>query len=223
MTTVLPLPPQPTRAAPTARDQHLLLHEVRWEDYIAIGNALRDRPALRLTYDRGSLEFMTTSSEHEIYKKWLARLVEIMAEEYGHSVITAGNMTFQRPDLQRGLEPDDCYWIAHEPQMRGRLNWDRDRDPPPDITLEIEVSRSALDRMDIYATLGVNEVWRFDGEALTVHLLQPNRTYLPAERSAAFPAIPLSELVRFVRTGLTGESLTIIRSFREWLRQLPKP
>ena len=83
-------------------EQRLLLHDVRWDAYVAIGSALQDRP-VRMTFDRGRLEFMTTSPEHEIYKKWLVRCVETLAEEFGLVIATAGNMTFQRKDLDRGL------------------------------------------------------------------------------------------------------------------------
>ena len=90
----------------------------------------------------------------------------MLAEECDRNLVSAGNMTFQREDLDRGLEPDDCYWIAHEPQMHNKLTWDPAIDPPPDLVLEIEISRSAQDRMGIYAALRVPEVWRFDGETL---------------------------------------------------------
>jgi Uma2 family endonuclease len=212
----------PPAAEPQPRlargEQRLLLHDVSWDAYRAIGEALRDRPGLRMTYDHGRLEFMTTSPEHEILKGRLIRLIEALAEEHGLPVVSAGNMTFQREDLARGMEPDDCFWIAHEPQLRGRLDYDPGRDPPPDLALEIEISRSALSRMGIYAALGIPEVWRDDGETLGVHLLQAG-AYQPAEKSPTFPKIPPAELARFARPDPQKDSLTEIRSFRAWVRE----
>jgi len=204
-------------------EQRLLLHNVPWGDYIAIGTALRNRPALRLTYAHGNLEFMTTSAFHEWLKKRWGRVFETLAEEAGLRIAPYGNMTFQREDLERGLEPDECYWILHEPQMRNAATWDPERDPPPDLVLEVEVSRSALDRMDTYAALGVPEVWRFDGDTIHVHLLQADRSYLEANRSPLFPTIPLEEMVRFLQPNEAEDFLTVIRSFRDWVHQyLPK-
>jgi Uma2 family endonuclease len=188
---------------------------------VTIGDALPDRP-IRLTYDRGSLEFMTTSHVHEVLKKRLGRLVETLAEEFGLAVAPGGNTTFRREDVERGLEPDDCFWIAHERQMRARREWDPTRDPPPDLVLEIEISRSLLNRMGILAALGVPEVWRFDGERLRVNLLQPDGTYREAEHSPTFPTVPVDEIVRFAQPDETVDYLSMIRSFREWVRQLPK-
>jgi Uma2 family endonuclease len=189
---------------------------------MTIGVALQDRPALRMTYDQGSLEFMTTSPRHEIYKKWLARFIETLAEEFNLPLATAGNMTFQRRDLQRGLEGDDCFWIAHESQVRGRLDWDPSRDPPPDLVVEIEISRSVLDRLGILAALRVPEVWCYDGNVLRVLVLQADGTYLRVERSPTFPAIPLEELHRFLEPNQTTDYLGVIRGFRTWIRQLPR-
>lgn len=219
---ILVQPSKPSEASPGWRagsEQRLLLHNVSWGSYVAIGTALADRPALRMTYDRGSLEFMVTSSQHEIYKRWFSRLIEALTEECNQPIVTAGNMTFQREDLERGLEADDCFWIAAEPRMRGKLAWDPAIDPPPDLALEIEISRSALPRMNIYAALGVPEVWRFDGSALRVELLQPDGTYAVADRSLAFPAIPVSEIVPFLQPSTELDSLSVLRSFRVWVRE----
>ena len=218
---VVTRPRVPARApgdAPGGCEQRFIIHGVEWQAYVTIGSALPDRP-MRMTYDRGSLEFMTTSRAHESFKKRLGRLMETLAEECGLAVEPGGNMTFQRADLGRALEPDDCYWIAHERSVRGLREWNPERDPPPDLVTEVEISRSLLDRMSLLAALGVPEVWRFDGTRLHVHLLQPDGTYREAERSPTFPAIPPDELVRFARPDEAVAYLDMIRSFRAWVRQ----
>jgi Uma2 family endonuclease len=215
---------QPSLAPPVsgrwtaAETQRFVLHDVPWQSYTAIGDALPDRPRLRMTYDRGSLEFMTTSQEHEIFKKRLGRLIETLAEEYNLRIATAGTMTFRRAELERGLEPDDCFWIAHEEQVRARMEWDPKIDPPPDLVVEIEISRSALDRMGIYAALGVPEVWRCDGTVLLAHLLQPNGGWQASEYSPTFPKIPLAGVVSFLQPSETVDYLSMIRAFRAWIR-----
>jgi len=215
-------PTQPERAAPA--EQHLLLPDVNWDSYVAIGAALADRPALRLTYDRGSLEFMTTSRAHEFYKKWWNRIIEIIAEELNRPIAPGGNMTFQQADLHRGLEGDECFWIEHEAHMRRRLTWDPDVDPPPDLFLEIEVSRSLLDRLAILAALRVPEVWTFDGSVIRVLCFQADGTYQVQERSRFFSEVPLADLARFVDPNGSTDYLSAMRAFREWLRQvLGKP
>jgi Uma2 family endonuclease len=219
MTAILhPTGPAAPSPPPSTGEQHLVLRNVPWENYVAIGQLFADRPALRLTYDRGTLEFMTTSSRHEIFKHWLGRFVETIAEESSKPIAPAGSMTFQREDLERGFEPDNCYWIAKEPAVRGKLTWEADKDPPPDLMLEIEVSHSALARMKIFAAFHVPEVWCFDGQAIRIDLLQSDGSYLRSEHSLAFPTIPITELVQFLKMIETTDYLSAVAAVRAWVR-----
>lgn len=203
-----------------AQQQRLLLPAVDWQCYLALGRALADRPGLRLTYDRGNLEFMTTSPEHEIYKKHLTRFIEILAEEFNRPFATAGQMTFQKETLSKGLEADDCFWFEHEPAMRGKLTWDARIDPPPDLGLEIEISRSVLDRLGMYAALRIGEIWCFDGRAVRIQRLQADGSYQQADASQVFPSLPVAEVARFLEMARTMDVLSVIRAFRQWVRTI---
>jgi Uma2 family endonuclease len=105
---------QQTAAPPQA----LLLYHVSWREYVRLGRILGDRP-LRMTYDRGTLEIMTLSPEHERWKHLLGRLVETMSEELQLPIAGFGSMTCKRRKKRRGVEPDECYWIANEPLVQG--------------------------------------------------------------------------------------------------------
>src|SRR5438132_736147 len=201
-------------------EQRFVLDNVTWQQYEEIGKALQDRAGLRITYDRGRLELMTTSPIHEIYKMRLGRMLETLCEEFNLPLEPRGNMTFKREDLARGLEPDQCYWIAHEPHVRNKQEWDPTSDPPPDLVIEIEISHGAQDRMSIYAALGVPEVWRFQGASLVSCLLLPGGGYKQEDRSPTFPTVPLQELVRFLTPPPGVDYLTSIRQFRNWVRGL---
>ena len=161
---------------------------------------------------------MSPSFRHENRKKLLGRFVDVLTEEMNINIASAGSMTCRREVLERGLEPDDCYWIEHESLVRGREDIDLDVDPPPDLALEIEISRSTLNRMAIYAALRIPEVWRWDGERLHVHLLTAKGSYRQSDRSKAFPFLPLDEFAEFlVRTDVSETQL--VRSFRAWVRK----
>jgi len=198
--------------------QRLVLHAVSWQEYQTLGDVFRERGGLRQTFDRGTLELRTTGFLHEWFKEVFGRLLETLAEEFEFALHPAGQMTFQREDLERGLEPDQCYWIANERRMRGHREWNPETDPPPDLVLEIEVSRSALNRMGIYAALGVPEVWRFDGEAIHVHHLQAG-AYAVVPASPTFPGIPMNEMGRFLQPDAERDFLGIVRQFRQHVSQ----
>jgi Uma2 family endonuclease len=218
MSTIERAPAEPT-SAPSNEEPRVLLHGVSWEEYESIGEALRDRPNLRLTYDDGALEIMTTSHRHEVLKKWMGGAIEALVEECGLSLAVGGSMTFKKVRRRRGLEPDECYWIANERVMRGRTDYDPEVHPPPDLALEVEVSRSAINRMALYATLGVPEVWRYDGERLRVFALGEDGAYHLRTGSAFFPGVPVEELPAFANPDQTKDYLSKLREFRTWVRQ----
>lgn len=209
-----------TQATPAGSDgQRFLLQGVSWEAYDELLKLLGDQP-VRLTFDRGSLELMSPSYRHENSSRLLGRFVEVLTEEFDLDMSSAGSTTFRRQDLDRGLEADEGFYIASEPLIRGKSEIDLDTDPPPDLTIEADITRSSLDRMSIYAALKVPEVWRYDGSSLTVHHLGADGRYHCADRSLSFPKLPVGELTRFLDLRTTQSETMIIKAFRAWVRGL---
>jgi Uma2 family endonuclease len=199
--------------------QRLLLTGVDWLTYRRLDRALTGRRGLRLTFDRGRLEIMTLSPEHERVKHLLRRLIEALSEELKLSIAGFGSMTFKRRRKLRSIEPDECYWIAHEPQVRGKDHIDLRLDPPPDLCVEVDITHSSLDRMGVYAILGVPEVWRYDGSAMTFLALQPDGSYQAVGTSLSFPLMSTNDLLGFLALRGTTDENSITQQLREWARR----
>src|SRR5258708_2524838 len=150
-------------------DEPLVLENIRWSTYQALLRDLGDRP-IHLTYDQGRLEIMTLSSQHEILRTLLGRLIESLTLELNIPIKSLGSVTIARKELQRGLEADECYYIAQELLVRGKMKLNFKKDPPPDLAVEVDISRSSKSRQSVYAALGVPEMWRFDGKLKVLHL-----------------------------------------------------
>ena len=136
----------------------VLLRNISWQTYQALLKDVEEQPGIRMTYDRGLLEIMTPLDPHESYKKLLGRFVEALTEELNVEIRSLGSRTCNREDLARGLEPDQCYYIQNE-----QVVWDKDQidfhqDPPPDLVIEIDITSSSINRLELYADLGVPEV-----------------------------------------------------------------
>jgi Uma2 family endonuclease len=199
-------------------EQRFRMSALSWEGYLHLGQVLAGRH-VRMAYDRGELEIMAVSLGHDGDKSLLARLVNLVTEEMAIDIRSGGSTTLNREDLERGLEGDECWWIEHEAQVRSLREIDLNRDPPPDLALEVEISRSLLNRIKIYAALRVPEVWRWDGQVLTVCLLDADGNYVISGTSRNFPFLPVAELGRFVHMLRTMSETSVIRAFREWVRQ----
>jgi Uma2 family endonuclease len=201
-------------------ETHTTLQGVRWETYQALVLDLAETPGKRLTYDQGTLEIMTPLPEHEVNKRLLGRIVEATTEVLGLEIYSLGSVTWSREDLQRGIEPDECYYITRESEMRGRLTFDLSVDPAPDLAIEIDITSSSLDRLSIYATLGIGEVWRFDGQGLLIYVLRDG-VYEVQEQSQVLSVLAQSDLLRFLgKRGKMGEN-ALLQEFREWLLNQP--
>lgn len=211
--------PGPTIPLPRDRDTaRILLQGVDWQGYETLLETL-DRHHLRITYDRGDLEIMTISPEHEEHKGFWRRVVEILAIELRRPFKYYGSTTNRRETSERGLEPDDSFYFKNWRRMLGKKRLDLTRDPPPDLALEMDVSRSSLDRLSIYANLGVPEVWRYDGKALTIYVLDADGTYQQCEQSPTFPMVDLQKLVPLARLCETKDDGAITRALQAWIRK----
>ena len=195
----------------------VVLGGISWQLYESLLEQVGDQHIL-LTYDRGSLEIMAPSTFHEHYKRLIGRFIEVMTMALDIEIFSASATTFRREDLERGLEPDECFYIQNAPHFRTVRQIDLSRDPPPDLVVEMEYTRHAIDRLDIYAALGVPEVWRYDGRRLTVMLLQPGRAYAVSTVSTAFAFLPLQEFEHFLARRDTTNETTLVREFHDWVK-----
>jgi Uma2 family endonuclease len=195
----------------------ILLKNISWKTYESLLNELAEQGGIRLTYDRGNLEIMTPSAPHEGSKKILGRFVESVSEELNVEIRSLGSLTCRREDLARGLEPDQCYYIQNEDVVWDKEQIDLNQDPPPDLVVEIDVTSSSIDRLSLYASLGVPEVWGYDGNRLIIYQLEAQE-YTEREVSPTFPFLSQVEMLRFLELRRTTKENALIRLFREWVR-----
>jgi Uma2 family endonuclease len=203
--------------SPSASDRRFMLYDVSWNFYRSFLKELGDRP-IRLTYDRGNLELMAPSFRHESLSAILGRFIEILTMELNIPIRSGKSTTFSREDLERGLEPDECYYIRHEPLVRGKSELDLAHDPPPDLAIEVDITSSSINRMAIYAALGVEEIWRFDGETLRISRLGPGGKYEESDESSCFPFLPWREFIQFLDEIPEQDETSLARSFQSWVR-----
>ncbi len=201
-----------------AAEQRVLLSAIGWETYERLLAEHQDSSAPRFTYDRGALEIMSPLPDHEKYNRAIASLVEVVAEERGLDFENLGSTTFRREDLRRGFEPDSCFYIQHEPAIRGKSVLDLRRDPPPDLVIEIDITHLSLDKLPIYAALGVPEVWRYDGRRLEMWALHGDR-YVAGVESTALPGVARDDVARLIEESKATRRIAWLARVRAWARQ----
>lgn len=209
MSTLLSTPPQ-----------SFVLEDVSWEYYDRTLRELEARHQhVRVTYDDGRMEFKTLGDEHERTKKTVARLIELYALEQDIPITGLGSITCRRKKLRKGLEPDECYYVNTPAPPMTRKELDLNKYPPPDLAVEIDITQGSIERQPIYEALRVREIWRFDGQRLSVLLRAEQGGYQSSDHSVAFPDLSLEQFNQFVSMAITGTQHEAVRAFRDWLRQ----
>lgn len=194
------------------------MYNVRWETYEAL---LRDRGngGPRMCYDRGTLELMSPLRRHEWMKTLLGRFIEILTLELGIRISSAGSTTLKDQLKELGLEPDESYYVQNEPRMRFKDDLDLAVDPPPDLAIEIDITTSSIDKLGVYAALGVLELWTYDDGGVKIFVLDPGGQYAESERSLALPQLTPEILNRFLARRLVVDETSLVQEFRAWVRQ----
>ena len=202
-------------AAPADVVRHIILNGVSWHTYQGLLAEHEGRHNPRFTYDRGALEIMVLSLRHEKIKHILALLIEMVAEIRGKDIEGAGSTTFQRHDLERGFEPDACFYIEQAPAIRQKDAIDLAQDPPPDLVVEIDITHPSMDKLPLLASLGIPEVWLHDGVTVHIFILAAGK-YVEAEESAVFPSLSAQTVTRLVAYSRTLKRTDWVRRVREW-------
>jgi len=202
----------------------VVFHAVTWNDYEAMLRLVGERP-IRVTYDQGTMEVFMPSLGHEGDAYLLGRMVDTLTEELEIPVEGGGATTHKRQDLDKGAEPDQCYWLRDNAErIRGKRELNLTVDPAPDLVIEVDVTHRSLDRLKVFSALGVPEVWRCDTRVLEFLHRQNRGTYRRRAYSRNFPTLPVDLAAQFLDRGRAGDKTAWIRSFRNCIREqlLPK-
>ncbi len=202
---------------PIPAEQRTCLRDISWELFENLLSEIGNDGSTRLAYYQGTLEFMTPLPEHERPIRRIDTLVVELATALNLPLDLLGSTAIERPELKAGKEPDACYYLQNEYLIRNKTQLDFTQDPPPDLALEVDITNSSIDKLALYATLGIPELWRYDGTVLTFYSLD-NGTYQIVDRSVSFPILSAAKVLEFLDECQSSGVSNAVRSLREWIR-----
>jgi Uma2 family endonuclease len=198
-------------------EHRIILHNTSWETYQRLMKERGESRVPRFAYDRGELEIMSPSTEHESIAYYIGLLVAVFAEEAGVDLYGAGSTTFDREDLGRGFEPDACFYVQNAERVRGKPRIDLGLDPPPDLLIEVDITSPSLDKFPIYAQVSIPEIWHHDGERLAIFELRGGE-YVEISGSRILSPLSGEALSSFIEESTSLDIVTWMRRVREWTR-----
>ena len=200
-------------------DDAALFHNVSWELYDRLCH-IRDaeRSGVHLTFDCGRLEIMAVQYPHESGKVRTSRIVEAFCIAFRIPIRGTGNLTVRNEVIEKGFESDSCYYIKNVSKALQIRELDFSKDPPPDLAIEVESSRKLIDRIPLYAAMGVPEIWRVTGTKIEFLLLiSKKKGYESASNSPTFPKVPLAQIERFLVRSEKIDETTLTTEILDWV------
>jgi len=208
---------QPVPVIP--KENRIVMKGVSWQTYKQLMKEVGDDRAWRIAYDQGVLETRMPLEEHEEPKGLIESFVEAVADELEIEVLKAGSLTLEREDLRNAIEPDSCFYIQHEAQVRGREEIILPGDPPPDLAIESDYTSSSINKQAIYSALGVPELWRYTRRTLLIYR-RIEGGYEQCKESLAFPFLPIEEIPDFIEQSRTIGQRSAVKLFRQRIREI---
>jgi Uma2 family endonuclease len=202
-------------------DASVTFRDVSWDEYEELLEQVGEAPGLRISYDNGSLHVMTISAEHEKYAIFINSLIAGIRLRLRMDILAFGSATMRKPKRSAGHEPDACFYVQTAALIGNKIQLDFETDPPPDIVVEIDVHHDSRSRFPVYARLGVAEIWRYDGQAMTIYQLSEDREgkqYVEGDTSAALPMLSATLLTEIIERMRRDGELSALLAFDEWLQ-----
>lgn len=198
-------------------EQRVIFHDLNWQAYQQILDALSEKRSAHLIYDRGTLEITMPLEEHEFYSELIGRFIYFLVSAMGGKIKTMGSTTLEREDLDRGAEPDKAYYIQNYTKVAGKTV-DLQQDPPPDLVVEVDITHTDIDKLSLYANLGVPEFWRYNEKAWRIYQKLGDR-YQEVNVSPTFPFLEKTRLSEFL-TQAKEDEIAAEKMLRDWLKKI---
>jgi Uma2 family endonuclease len=202
-------------------DASVTFRDVSWDEYEELLEQVDEAPGLRISYDNGSLHVIAVSAEHEKYAFFINSLIAGIRLRLRMDILAFGSATMRKPKRSAGHEPDACFYVQTAPLIGNRVQLDFETDPPPDIVVEVDVHHDSRSRFRVYAALGVPEIWRYDGQAMTIYHLSKEgdgQEYVAGDTSTGLPMLSAQLLTEMLERMRRDGELSALLAFDEWLQ-----
>jgi len=135
-------------------EERVVIPDVDWAFYEHLADSIPEGANIHVDYDGKDLEIMALGPFHDGERKLCGQLVEAIAQELEIRYKSAGQTTWKRPEVARGVEADESYFFAPDKlaavaEANARRSNDIADYPNPDLGIEVDISPSKIDRPGI--------------------------------------------------------------------------
>lgn len=198
-------------------EEHVVLHGVSWNVYEQLMKDHEDRSAPRFIYNQGELEIYMPSQKHEKKAEFLGDIVKLITEEREIETLSIRSTTFKNDLVEKGAEPDGCFYLQSYDEVFGMKEIDLEK-YPPDLVIEIDIFSPSINRFSIYAEFKVKEIWRYLKDEVKIYLFD-GKEYVEADESLALPKVTGELLTNWLAESETMKRSAWLKNVRNWVNQ----
>jgi Uma2 family endonuclease len=198
--------------------EKIILHGISWQTYENLLADNADNPTVRLFYDDGNLEIMTESFKHGKYSRAIEAIIMAIADELEIDFLAAGSTTFKKSKDKKGFEGDGSFYFKNADNVRGKSEIDLATDAPPELVIEVDITNPSLPKFPIFASLGVEEIWRFDSLDILFYRLQ-NTEYVKVKESVCLPKVESKVVTNLLESGFEMKRLDWLKLIRQSVKK----
>jgi Uma2 family endonuclease len=198
--------------------EKIILHGISWQTYENLLADNADNPNVRLFYDDGNLEIMTESYKHGNYAHLIELIVVTLAETLEIDFEGAGSTTFKKSKTKKGFEGDGSFYFKNAEIVRGKDTIDLNFDAPPELVIEVDITNPSLPKFPIFASLEIEEIWRFDGLDVRFYRLQ-NAEYIEVSESICLPTVESKVVTNLLESGFEMKRIDWLKLIRQSIQK----
>jgi Uma2 family endonuclease len=208
-------------------EERQVVRDTTWYFYDRLTDALGDHTPFRIAFDGKDMEIVMPGFTHEHLKILLSLFVDLVSFGLKINCQNLGSTTWKRPELERGIEADACYFFDTKKLETIRVALSLRSNnladiPNPDLSIEVDISPSKIDRPGIYRSLQVTEVWRFRDALISIDQINAEGSYVTAETSKFLYVRP-DEVTRWVVREDASDRLAWKERLAQWVQDELRP
>ncbi|MDZ8106338.1 MAG: Uma2 family endonuclease [Nostoc sp. DedQUE12a] len=188
-----------------------------WQDYQHLCEQRGDGSIPRIKYCNGEVLLMSPLPVHGRDAHLLANIAMALLDYDGREYDAFTPVTMSSPQ-ESGIEPDYCFYIDNWQAISGKKRIDWEKDPPPDLVIEIDVT--SYSNVEDYLPYRVPEIWLFRNHQLLIYQLL-GENYQMQTKSRYFPDFDLdSAIARCVQIAYERNTSAAIRDLKGRLQKI---
>jgi Uma2 family endonuclease len=206
-------------------EKRIVLPKVSWQKLEAVVTELGNEREVHLTFDRGKLEMMTPLEVHSRGDRLLESLLLVVADEADETLTNLGSVLMMKPEDDRAIQAFSIYYLDYPPRAITTRELDLTGIAAPDLAIDIAIKEGVMNRLSIFESMGVAEVWVYTLEEQAESLRGvlaiwglTDRGYVQRPASMAFPFLSITRIEQFLSESETlglSQALTLLRSWAE--------